>query len=74
VTRRIRPHNRGGEKRAFASVTNFSGIISDFIEKVMLIFGWSESPWTNYWLHVLQTEFLVSPCFGLFTTIALNRI
>jgi len=64
-------HNQGGENRAFASAPKFSGIISDCIKKVMLIFGFSESPWTNYWLHLLQTELLVSPCFGLFTTTVL---
>jgi len=33
-----------GENRAFASALKFSGIILDFIKKVMLIFGFSESP------------------------------
>jgi len=62
----------GWENRAFASSPKFSGIFSDFIKTVMLIFGFSESPWTNYWLHILQTELLASPCFfGLFTTAAL---
>jgi len=27
---------------------------------VVLIFGFSESPWTNYWLYVLQAELHVS--------------
>jgi len=26
------------------------------MKKVMLIFGFSENPWTNYRLHVLQTD------------------
>jgi len=70
----IRPTTREGENRAFVSAPKFSGIILDYIKKVMLIFGFSESPWTNYWLHALQTDLLVSPCFGLFTTAALNRM
>jgi len=37
-----------GENWAFASATKRSGIILDFIKKVMLIFGFSESPWTSY--------------------------
>jgi len=45
-------HNQGGGNRAFASAPKFSGIILDFIKKVMLIFGINESPWTNFWLHV----------------------
>jgi len=32
-----------GENRAFASAPKFSGIILDFIKKVMLIFGVSET-------------------------------
>ena len=35
--------NQGGENRAFASASKFSGIILDRIKKVMLIFGFSES-------------------------------
>jgi len=41
---RIRPTTRVGQNRAFASATKFSGIILDFIKKVMLIFGFSENP------------------------------
>jgi len=37
-------HNQGGENQAFASAPKFSGIILDFMKKVMLIFGFSESP------------------------------
>jgi len=44
-----------GENLAFVSTPKFSGIILDFIKKVMLIFGCSESPWTNYWWDVLCT-------------------
>jgi len=33
-----------GEKRAFASAPKFSGIILDYIKKVMLIFGLVKSP------------------------------
>jgi len=36
-------HNQGGENRAFASASKFSGIILDRIKKVMLIFVFSES-------------------------------
>jgi len=63
---RIRPTTRVGENRAFVSAPKFSEIILDFIKKLMLIFGFCEVPWTNYWQDVLQTELLVSPCFGLF--------
>jgi len=34
--------------RTFASAPKVSGIILDFIKKVMLIFGFNESPLTNY--------------------------
>jgi len=33
-----------GENQAFASDPKFSGIILDFVKKVMLIFGFSETP------------------------------
>jgi len=41
----IRPTTRVGKNRAFASATKFSGIILDFIKKVILILVFSERPW-----------------------------
>jgi len=49
----IRPTTRVGENRVFASAPKFSGIIIDFIKKVMLIFGLKIQ--SKCWMDWLQT-------------------
>ena len=56
-----------GENRAFASDPKFSGIILDFIKKVLLIFGFSETPeqTIDYMYCKLSSLFMHVSAFSL---------